>query len=106
MAGSMRHHEFDGVPGGVDPRDFVGKKFEEIEDACDGDDPGVAEDLERLVGRRERDPMLVNRESGHENREIKIDSSQASKPERDAQQVESIHGAISDPARGCHVHFS
>ena len=28
----------DGVPGGIDPRNFVGEKFQEIEDAGNGDD--------------------------------------------------------------------
>src|SRR5258708_31088188 len=87
----------DGVPGGIDPRHFVGEKFQDIEDARDRDDPGLAEDFERLVLRRERDPMEMNREAGDENSEVKIDAREAGEPERHAQEVESIHGAISDP---------
>jgi hypothetical protein len=36
--------------------------------------------------------MLVNREAGHKNREVKIDSCQAGEPKRHAQEVESVHG--------------
>ena len=39
------------VPGGIDPGDFVGKKFQEVENARDGNDDRVAENFERLVGR-------------------------------------------------------
>jgi hypothetical protein len=37
--------------------------------------------------------MEMNGESRSENGEIKIDTGQASEPERHAQEVESIHGA-------------
>ena len=93
----------DRVPRGIEPRDFVGKKFQDVEDTGNGDNPRLAEDFERLVIRRERDPMEMNGEARGENREIKIDPGEAGEPERHAQEVESIHGAISDPPRRCHV---
>jgi hypothetical protein len=47
--------------------------------------------------------MEMNGEPGGENGEVKVDAGEAGEPERHAQEVESIHGAISDPTRGCHV---
>jgi hypothetical protein len=93
----------NGVPRRIDPRHFVGKKFEEIKDACNGHDPRLAEDFERLITGRECDPVLMNREAGDEDSQIQIDASEAGKPERHAHEIESVHGAISDPARPCHV---
>src|SRR4051812_8925061 len=83
----------NGVPCGIDPRDFVGKKFEEVEDPGDGDDPRLPEDFERLVFGRERDPMEMDGETGDENGEVKIDPGEAGEAERDGDRVESIHGA-------------
>ena len=40
------------VPGGVEPRNFVGKKLQKIENASDSDHPGISEDFERLILRR------------------------------------------------------
>ena len=34
-----------GVPGGVDPWNFVCKKFEEIKDPCNDDNRWIAEDF-------------------------------------------------------------
>src|SRR5256886_12751414 len=81
----------DRVPGGIEPRDLVGKKFQDVEDTGNGDDPRLPEDFERLVIRRERDPMEMNGEARGENREVKIDPGEAGEPERDAQEIESIH---------------
>ncbi len=83
------------IPRRIDPRNFVGKKFQKIEESGERDDPGMPEHLERLVGRRENDPMEMNREAGDENGEIKIDAGEAGEAQRDAQEVESFHGEIS-----------
>ena len=91
------------VPRGVDPGNFVGEKLEQIQNAGDDDDPGLAENFERLVARRERDPMEMDREASNENGEIKIDAGEAGEAERDGDGVESIHGGISDPVHACHV---
>jgi len=61
------------VPGRIDPWNLVGKKLQEIQNAGDGDDGGMPEDLERFILRRERDPMLIDRETGQKNRPLKID---------------------------------
>jgi hypothetical protein len=47
--------------------------------------------------------MEMNGEPAGENGEVKIDAGEAGEPERHAQEIESIHGAISDPAWSCHV---
>ena len=96
----------NGVPGRIDPRDFVREKFEEIENARDRDDPGMAEDFERLIVRREDDPVLVYRQAGDEDGEVKIDPGETGQAERNAQKVESFHAEISGALRDCHARFS
>ena len=44
-------HGMHCVPGGIHPGNFVGEKFEEIENAGDGDDDRVAQHFERLIRR-------------------------------------------------------
>ena len=89
----------NGVPGGVDPRNFIGEKLQEIEDARDRDDGRMAEHFERLILRRERDPMLVNRQTGDENGEVKIDPGEAGETERNPEKVELFHGGNMRGAR-------
>ena len=96
----------DGVPGGIEPRDFVGEKFEEIQKSGDDDDPGLAENFERLEIRREDDPMLVDGETGYENSQVKIEAGETGEAERDAQQAKSFHARISDAACDCHEGFA
>jgi hypothetical protein len=81
----------DGVPDRIDPRNFVGEKFEEIENACDGDNPGIPEHAERLVIGRERDPMEVDGETRHENGEVQIDAGERGETERDSKKIEPFH---------------
>ena len=81
----------DGVPGRVDPRDFIGEELQQIERTRDPKNEWIAEDAERLVGRAEHDPMLVDRQAGHKNREIKIETSEAGKAERDTKELQLIH---------------
>jgi len=76
------------VPGGIDPRDFVGKKLEGVKDAGDRDDPRFPDDGERLIARRERDPMKVNGQSGGENGELKVNACEAGEAQRDTQEVQ------------------
>ena len=63
-----------GVPGRVEPWNFIGKKFQGIENAGDCDDPRIPENPERLILRRQSDPVEMDREPGNENRKIKIDA--------------------------------
>ena len=93
----------NGVPGGIDPGNFVGKKLEEIQKAGEDDDPRLAKDFERLEAGGENDPMLVDGQAGDEDGEVKIDARETSEPQRHAQQVESIHAEISDAPRDCHL---
>ena len=80
------------VPNGVDPRDFISEKFQEIQNAGNCDDPWVTEDLERLVLRRKRDPMKVNCEAGDENSQVKINPGERGKTESDRKKIEFLHG--------------
>ena len=47
--------------------------------------------------------MLVYRQAGDENREVKIDAGEAGQAERDAEKVESLHAKICGPSGNCHV---
>ncbi len=90
-AADRTNNGVDGVPGGIDPRDLVGEKFEEIQNARDGDDDRLAENVERLISRRERDPMEMDRHTGRENRQVKVDASERGESERDTEKIQSIH---------------
>src|SRR4029077_17991431 len=76
-AANRTNDRVNGIPSGVDPWNFVRKKFEEIKNASDGNNHWITKHFERLIGRREGDPMEMNRESGGENRQIKIDAGEA-----------------------------
>src|SRR5260370_31904236 len=81
----------DGVPDRIDPRNFVGEKFEEIEKACDSDNPGIPEHAERLVIGRKGNPMEMDGETGQENGEIQIDACECSETERHSKKIEPLH---------------
>ena len=59
-AANRTNDRVDGVPSGVDPRNLVREKFEEIKDSRDGNNHGIAEHFKRLIGRSERDPVEMN----------------------------------------------
>ena len=84
----------DRVPGRIDPRHFIGEKFQDVEGAGDPEDEGLAQDGERLVFGREHDPVLVNGETGDEDRQVEIDSGEAGQTERDTEEVKPIHSQI------------
>ena len=65
------------VPSRVEPWNFLGKKFQRIDNTSDSNHPGISEDLERLILGRERDPVKMDGESSNENREVKVDTGQA-----------------------------
>ena len=89
------NHGVDCVPDGIYPWNFVGEKFEHIENAGDTDDPWVAEDFKRLILRRQSDPMKMDCEASGKNGQVKINAGERSETERDRKQVESFHGGIS-----------
>src|SRR5262249_60542798 len=93
-AANGANHSVNGVPDRIDPWDFIGEKFQEIENASDGDDPRVTKDPERLVLRRQRDPMKMNCQTSDENCQIKIDAGERGKPESHGNKVESLHEGI------------
>src|SRR5438105_15362047 len=90
-AANRSNYSVDNVPCGIDPRNFVREKFEEIKNAGNDDHGRMAKHFERLVGGPERDPMKMNCQTGGEDGEIKIDSRETRKPERDAETVEPNH---------------
>jgi seryl-tRNA synthetase len=81
----------NGVPHRIDPRNFIREEFQEIQNAGNCNDPRITEDLERLVLRRKRDPVKVNREAGGKNRQVKIDSRERGKTETDRKKIKSFH---------------
>ena len=76
-----------GIPGRIEPRDFVGKKFEQIQNARDGDHERMSKDLERLILRRQCDPMEMNGQTGREDGQVKIHSGKGRQSECDAKQI-------------------
>ena len=57
------NHGVDCVPDGIHPWNFIGEKFEQIENTGDADDPRIAEDFERLILRRESNPVKMDCEA-------------------------------------------
>ena len=84
-AADRPNHSVNGVPHRIDPGDFIGKEFQEIENAGDRDDPRITEDLKRLVLRREGDPVKMDSQAGGEDCQVKVDSGKRGETERDAQ---------------------
>jgi hypothetical protein len=54
----------------------------------------MTENFERLIAGGKDDPMLVDRETGDENGEIKINACETSETERDAEKMEFFHEEI------------
>src|SRR5216684_7548791 len=90
-AANRADHGVDGVPGGINPGNFVREKFEKIKNARDGDDHGIAQRFERLISRRERDPVEMDGEAGDENGEVEINASETSQAESDAEEMKFFH---------------
>src|SRR5712692_4103455 len=93
-AANRSNYSVDNVPCGIDPRNFVREKFDEIKDAGNDNYGRMAKHFERLIGGPERDPVKMNCQTGGENGEIKINSRKTSEPERDAKKVELFHDEI------------
>ena len=90
----------DRIPGGIDPRNFVGEKLQYVERAGDPEDERIAEDGERLIFGREDDPMEMNGEAGDEDGQVKINAGEAGETEGDAKQLELIHEGIMGAGAG------
>jgi hypothetical protein len=91
-AADRPNHSVNGIPRRIDPRNFIGKEFQEIENAGDGDDPRVTEHLKRLVLRRQGDPVKMDSQAGCENCQVKVDPCKRGETERDGKQIQSLHG--------------
>ena len=91
-AANRANDSVDRVPNRVHPWNFISEKFKQIENTGDADNPWVAKDFERLILRRQSDPVEMDCESSGKNGEVKINSSERSKTERDGEQVDSFHG--------------
>ena len=44
-----------------------------------------------MIGGREDNPVLMNRETGGENRQVKVNPGEAGETERDPEQLELVH---------------
>src|ERR1700745_1111240 len=90
-ASDRANDSVDCVPNGIHPWNLIGEKFEQIEDTGDADDPRVAEDFERLILRRESNPVKMDCETSRKNREVKINACESGKAERDAEEIKPFH---------------
>src|SRR5438874_11713920 len=81
----------DGVPGGIDPRNFISKKFEQKKYAGDSDDEWITQNGERFIRRSECDPVLMNGEASGEHSQIEVQTGETGQAERNAQKIESLH---------------
>lgn len=75
------------VPRRIDPRNFIGKKLEDIKRSGDPENERMAEDRERLILRRQHDPVLMNRHPGNKDGEVKIYPRKASQAKGDPEQL-------------------
>ena len=98
-AADRANHGVNGIPRRVDPRNFVGEEFEKIENPGDRNNRRVAQDFERLIGRRKRDPVEMDGQSSDENGEIEVDAGQARQTERDRKEIEFLHAKLSAHAK-------
>ena len=83
----------DGVPQRIDPRDFIRKKLQEKKRAGDEEYGGMGEEVERLILRSERDPVLLDGEAGGKHGEVEIQAGERGQTEGDAQKLKLFHGA-------------
>ena len=91
-AADRANHGVDCVPDGIHPWNFIGEKFEQIENTGDADDPRVAEDFQRLILRREIDPVEVDCKPSGKNGQVKINACERGEAERDAEEIKPFHG--------------
>src|SRR5205814_10109988 len=87
-AADRANHGVHRVPDGIHPWNLVREKFEKIENTGDADDPGIAQDFERLILRHQRDPVEMDRQPSGKDSEVKIDTGQRSETERDREEIE------------------
>ena len=57
------------------------------------DDPRISQDFERLVLRRQGNPVKMNRQATCEDGQVQIDPGERSQAERDSQKIQLFHKA-------------
>src|SRR2546423_15294380 len=91
-AADRANHGVHRIPDGIHPWNLVGEKFEKIENTGDANDPGIAQDVERLILRRQGDPVEMDGQPSSKDSEVKIDTCQRSETERDGHKIHSFNG--------------
>src|SRR2546430_2513612 len=81
----------ESVPDAINPGNFIGEKLEEKKNTGDGDDDWLTQDSERLILRGKNNPVEMNGKAGGENGEVKIESRQTRKSERDTEEIQPFH---------------
>jgi hypothetical protein len=90
-ATNRTNHRVHRVPDGINPWNLVSEKFENIENTRDADDPRVAEDFERLILRRENDPVKMECQPSRKHGEIKINPGERGEAESHGHHIDSFH---------------
>ena len=98
-AADRANHGVHRVPDGIHPWNLIGEKFEKIENTCDADDPGIAQDFEGLILRCQCDPVEMDRQPSGKDSKVKIDAGQRSETERDGEQINFPHVQKYRPTR-------
>src|SRR3989442_7770496 len=93
-AADRANHGVHRVPDGIHPWNLVGEKFEKIENTGDADDPGIAQDFERLILLRQRDPVEMDSQPTCKDSEVKVNTGQRSETERNRDEIELFHRRI------------
>ena len=73
-AADWANHGVDGVPDRIDPWNFIGEKFEQIENAGNANDPRIAQDFERLIPGRQSYPVKMDCKPSRKDGEVKINA--------------------------------
>ena len=87
--GGRANKSVDGLPDGVDEGNFVGEKFHEVENASDGEDERVREDLE-LFGEMDDAETLEESEGGDSG--VDIEAGGEAGAEDEAEGFQGAHG--------------
>ena len=90
-ASDWPNNGMDSVPNRINPRNLIGEKLEQEENSRNDNDGWLAKNAQRLVLRRQNNPMEVNSEAGREDGQVKVEARQTSKSERDTQEIKPFH---------------
>jgi hypothetical protein len=91
-AAAYRSNEgVDGIPKGIDPGNFVGKKFEDKEETGSDEDGIISEDGEigKFIGKGEE--VEADGEPGDEGGEVEVDAGEGGEAEGDGEGIEDVH---------------